>query len=257
MQKQTMLGVDVGGSGIKGGLVNIQTGEMLGERFRVETPKPSKPEAVAEAFKKVIAHFEWNDVVGCGFPSVVKNGVTMTAANIDKEWVGTNAKEILSNACGHEVFIRNDADLAGLAEIKFGVGKDSQEGTNLLITIGSGLGSALFVNGQLVPNTEFGHLYLKGHRVIAEHYAADSIRKREDLSWKVWGKRFNQYLQHLESLFTPNMIILGGGASKKYAKFSDQLELRTKVIPAKLLNSAGIIGAAYLAHQMKNKLTPA
>lgn len=252
-----MLGVDVGGSGIKGGLVNIETGEMIGERFRLETPKPSHPDAVAEVFSKVIEHFEWTDVIGCGFPSVVKNGVTYTAANIDKGWIGVNAAEILSEACGQEVFVRNDADLAGLAELTFGVGKEHQNGVVLLITIGSGLGSALFINGHMVPNTEFGHLYLKGQDSIAEHYAADSARKREDLSWKAWGNRFNEYLEHINFLFSPNLIILGGGASKKFAKYKEQLKVKTKVIPASLLNSAGIIGAAYFAHQNKQRLATA
>lgn len=257
MQKDISLGVDVGGSGIKGALVNIKTGELVSERFRLATPVPSKPKIVAKTFAKVVKHFKWNGPVGCGFPAVVKNGIATTAANIDKDWIGAPVEKIFSEASDCDVFVRNDADLAGLAEWQFGAGKKIKKGTTILITIGTGLGSALIIDGKLVPNTEFGHLYLKGHRKIAEQYAADSIRKKEDLNWKIWGKRFNQYLEHLNHIFSPNLIILGGGASKKMNKFGDQLKVKTEIIPAELLNQAGIIGGAYLGHQMKKEMSPA
>lgn len=250
MAKELMLGIDVGASGIKGALVNITKGKLVGERFRVATPKPATPDAVAKAFAEVVAHFNWEGPVGCGFPAIVKNGVALSAANIDKSWIGVNAEELLSEHCGCPVFVNNDADVAGIAEMEYGRGKGIK-GTTLLITIGSGLGSALFHEGELIPNTEFGHFFLKGHDQVAERYAADSIRKKEELSWDVWGSRFNEYLTMLERLFSPDLFILGGGSSKKFDLFSDQITIKTPVKPAKLLNHAGIIGASVLANKKK------
>jgi polyphosphate glucokinase len=186
-------------------------------------------------------------MIGCGFPSVIKNGIAQTAANINKLWVGANIAEIFSEHCGCPVVVRNDADVAGIAEMQFGVGKNIN-GTVLIITIGSGLGSALFKDGILVPNTELGHIYLKGHTDIAEQYAADSARKRKGLSWKTWGLRFNKYLKHIELILAPDLIILGGGGSKKFEKFENYLTIETEVVPAILLNNAGIIGAAVHAY---------
>ncbi|MEM9820177.1 MAG: ROK family protein [Bacteroidota bacterium] len=251
MTNDLILGIDIGASGIKGAPVNVKTGEMLGERFRLPTPKPSIPDAMAQTFAEVAQHFNWSETVGCGFPAIVKNGVAYSAANIHKDWIGTNASELFQKYCNCDVYTGNDADLAGMAEMAYGVGK-GVTGTVLLITIGSGLGSALFYNGQLVPNTEFGHFYLRGQSKVAERYAADSVRKKKDLSWSEWGARFNEYLVMLERLFTPDLFILGGGSSKKFHQFSDQIKVNTPVTPARLLNNAGIIGAAVYAHKKKS-----
>lgn len=251
MIEDQILGIDVGASGIKGAIVNVKTGELVTERFRVPTPFPSKPKAVAKAITEVVNHFEWSSLIGVGFPAVIQNGIAKTAANIDKKWIGTKVEKLLSDATGCPVYVRNDADVAGIAELQFGAGK-GKKGTIILITIGSGLGSAVFTNGVLLPNSELGHLKFKG--MIAEHYAADSIRKKLELSWSDWGKRFNEYLQHLELLFSPDLILLGGGASKKFAKYEELIKVECPVIPAKLLNHAGIIGAACLA-SLKQKKT--
>jgi len=255
MVNEFMLGIDVGASGIKGALVNVAKGKLVGERFRVPTPQPAFPKDVAKAFAEVVNHFNWKGPVGCGFPAIIKNGVALSASNIDDSWIGTNVEDLLSESCGCPVFVNNDADVAGIAEMEYGKGK-GKKGTVLLITIGSGLGSAIFTDGILLPNSELGHLKFKGK--IAEHYAADSIRKKEDLSWNAWGARFNEYLKHLERLFSPDLIILGGGASKKMEKYKDQIKTNCPVVPAKLLNHAGIIGAASLAElQSKQKLVTA
>ncbi|MEL6635872.1 MAG: ROK family protein [Bacteroidota bacterium] len=246
MKQQELLGIDVGGSGIKGAIIDLETGELRSERFRVATPSPAKPALVAVAFKEVVEQFKWKGPIGCGFPAVIREGVALTAANIDPQWIGTNAAQLLGKATGCEVYISNDADLAGLAEMRYGVGR-GKNGTVILITIGSGLGSALFINGRMVPNTELGHLFLKNSKQIAERYAADSARKREDLSWEEWGTRFNKYLQHLERLFSPSLFILGGGGSKKFDRYREVLTLKTEVIPAQMRNNAGIIGAAIFA----------
>jgi len=245
-----ILGVDIGGSGIKGAPIDLKTGKLKTERRRIETPQPATPKAVSKTLAKLVEHFEWTDSIGCGFPAVIQNGVVTTASNIDEKWIGTNAEKLFSKTSGCTVNVVNDADAAGLAEVKFGAGKDNN-GVVLLITIGTGLGSALFNNGELVPNTEFGHVLI--HDKLAEDYAADSVRKAEDLSWKKWGKRFNKYLQHMEHLLSPNLIILGGGASKKMDRFGKYLHTRANVVPAKLLNEAGAIGAALYAYQQNAK----
>lgn len=248
MSKGSVLGIDVGGSGIKGAIVDVHTGELLSERYRIDTPNPSKPASVAKAFATVVNHFKWKKAIGVGFPAIIKEGHAMTAANIDKTWIGTNAKRIFSEATNCPVAICNDADVAGLAEMTFGAGK-GYNGTLLMITIGSGLGSALFCNGRILPNSELGHLYLKGHSSIVEKFAADSARKREGLDWQEWCLRFNQFIDHIELIFSPDLIVLGGGASKKFSKYSEYLVSQAPVLPAKLLNNAGIIGGALYAHQ--------
>ena len=255
MTEKKILGIDIGGSGIKGAIVDIKTGELITERFRLSTPKPAKPKAVAKVFSEVVEHFQWKGQIGVGFPAIIKNGIAHSAANIDEKWIGINAEKLFSEVTGCPVSVCNDADVAGVAEMQYGTGK-GKDGIVILITIGTGLGSAVFHNGILLPNTEFGHLKFKGG--IAEHYAADSVRKKEDLSWDKWGARFNEYLVHLERVFTPDLLILGGGASKKMAKFKDQIKINCPVVPAKLLNHAGIIGAASLAAlQSKEKLVTA
>ena len=240
------LGIDIGGSGIKGAIVNLQTGELETERLRIPTPTPSTPEAVAETVARLVRELDWNGPVGCGFPAAIQHGVSMTASNISKDWIGVNVESLLSKTLNMPVAVVNDADAAGLAEVRFGGGK-GKNGLVLLLTIGTGIGSALITDGKLVPNTELGHLKFKGD--IAEKYCSDSARKREDLSWKQWGKRFDQYLHHVNRLCYPDLFVLGGGASKKFEKFEEYLTVSVPVVPAELLNLAGIIGAAMAAEK--------
>lgn len=240
-----ILGVDIGGSGIKGAPVNIETGELIAERYRIATPQPATPEAIANKVEMLVEHFKWNGKIGFGFPAVVQNGIVRTASNIDKNWIGENIEDMFSNKTGLSCTVINDADAAGLAEMTFGAGIDCK-GVVMVVTLGTGIGSAVFINGKLVPNTELGHLHLNSK--IAEKYAADSVRKEKDLSWDKWGKRVNKYLKHLEMLFWPQKIIIGGGASKKIKLFFNELHLDTKVSEAILLNNAGIIGAALASY---------
>ncbi len=252
MQEQTILGIDVGASGIKGAVVDVETGQLLNDRIRLETPDPATPDAMAETFAELVRQHNWRGLIGCGFPSIIKSGVAYSAANISKEWIGANVVEIFSLACGCPVEVLNDADAAGLAEMEFGLGK-GEMGTVMLITIGSGLGSALFIDGKLVPNTEFGHFFLKNQKQVAEQYASNNARKREDLSWEEWGIRFNEYLQNLERVINPDLILLGGGTSKRFDKYDSYITIRTPVRPAELLNNAGTVGAAIHAHQRWRK----
>ncbi|MEL7021277.1 MAG: ROK family protein [Bacteroidota bacterium] len=250
MQQQQILGIDIGGSGIKGAIVEVATGQLLTERIRLETPQPATPTAVAATVSKLTDQLEWyNKPIGCGFPAIIQRGYARSAANVDDSWLETGVHQLLTHATACPVSVLNDADAAGYAEMKFGVGKNEM-GTVLLITIGTGLGSALFVDGQLVPNTELGHLKLSGD--IAENYASNRVRKIEELSWKEWGSRFNIYLQHLERLFTPDLFILGGGSSKKYEKFAKYLTTSARIAPAELLNNAGIVGAALYAYEQQH-----
>ncbi len=239
-----ILGIDVGGSGIKGAPVNTKTGALLAPRYRIPTPQPSKPKAVARVVGEIAAHFEWEGPIGVGFPAPIQKGVALTAANIHKKWVNTNAAKLFSKATGCPVTVINDADAAGIAEMKFGAGR-GRKGVVLLITIGTGLGSSVFTNGHLVPNTEFGHIEIRGKD--AERIASDAVRKEKDLSWETWGARLNLFLLRMEGLLWPDLIILGGGVSKKFGKFRPYLTVRADVVPAATLNEAGIIGAALAA----------
>lgn len=248
MHDAKILGVDVGASGIKGAIVDIHSGKLLTERLRFSTPRPSTPGAMAATFGKLVKAFDWNGLVGVGFPAIVKNGTAMTAANIDDSWIRTNIETLFAETADCMVKAINDADAAGIAEMRFGLGK-GVNGTVILITIGSGLGSALFVDGKIVPNTEFGHLYLKGHDVVAEQYASNNAKEQENLKWEEWAKRFNEYLHHLELLFSPNLILLGGGTSKYFDQYTHFFTLETPVQPALLLNSAGMVGAACYAYE--------
>ena len=244
MHSKQILGIDIGGSGIKGAPVDTKTGKLLGERHRIPTPEPSSPEKVAKAIKELVKHFKWKGPIGCGFPAVVQNGVVKTAANIDKAWINTDARKLFKEVTKLPVWVINDADAAGLAEVKLGAGAGFK-GAIVVLTVGTGIGSSLFIKGKLYPNTEFGHVEFKG--MDAEAYASDATRKKENLDWEVWGKRLNEYLSHIEFLCWPEMIILGGGASKKLDLFQHQLNLIAKIVPAKFLNDAGIIGAALSA----------
>lgn len=236
-----ILGIDIGGSGIKGAPVDTESGEFLAERFRLPTPEGGKPEAIAQTVAEVVRHFKWQGPVGCGFPAAVRSGVVVTAANIHKSWVGVNAPALFSQATGCAVQVVNDADAAGLAEMTFGAGK-GRKGVVLIVTIGTGLGTCLFTQGILVPNLELGHIEIDCED--AELFASDAARKRDDLSWKKWAKRLDNYLTRLEQLVWPDMIILGGGVSKKQEKFLPLLTVQAEVTPALLLNDAGIVGAA-------------
>ena len=238
------LGIDIGGSGIKGAPVDVDSGNLLAPRFRLRTPNPAKPRPVAETVGEVARHFAWSGPIGCGFPAVVQSGVVRSAANIHDKWIGVDAQALFTETCGYPVMVINDADAAGLAEMTFGAGQ-GRKGVVLVITIGTGLGSALFTGGHLVPNTELGHIEIDGED--AETRASDAARQREKLSWKRWGKRFNKYLSTLEHLFSPDLFILGGGISKDYENFLPLLTLHAEVQPASLLNEAGIIGAALAA----------
>lgn len=239
-----ILGVDIGGSGVKGAPVDTKTGQLMADRHRIPTPQPATPKAIAGTLSKLAKHFDWRGSIGCGFPAVVQNGVVQTAANIDESWIGTDAAALFSEATGCPSFVVNDADAAGLAEMRFGAGKD-KKGVVFLITIGTGLGTVMFSNGQLMPNTELGHIILHGDS--AEKYASDAVRKKLDLSWKNWALRFDEYLHEICRLFWPDLIIIGGGASKKHEKFFKYLTIETKVVPAQLRNEAGLIGAALFA----------
>lgn len=236
-----VLGIDIGGSGIKGAPVDIATGALLADRVKLETPQPATPEAVAQTVRDVVTHFSWQGPIGCTFPAIVHHGVTLSAANVDKSWIGASAQQILADAVGQPLLLLNDADAAGLAEVTFGAAK-GVAGTVIVLTLGTGIGSALIVDGRLVPNTEFGHLQLKG--AAAEKYCSAKIKDEQDLKWKEYAHRLNEYLNHVELLFSPDLIIIGGGISRKHDKFLPELKLRSPVLPAALRNDAGIVGAA-------------
>lgn len=242
-----ILGVDIGGSGIKGAPVDIRKGKMMSKRYRIPTPQPAVPEAVGEVVGQIAAHFKWKGLIGCTFPAIIKNGVAHSAANVDDSWIGTNGQKLFAQTTGCPVLLLNDADAAGIAEMEFGVGQNRQ-GVVILLTLGTGIGSAIFVNRQLVPNTEFGHIEIRGKD--AEDRASDRIRKKKDLSWKKWSKRLNEFLARMELLFSPDLFILGGGVSKKSKKFIHRLNTEAEIVPAKLRNQAGIIGAAVAAKSL-------
>ncbi|GAB3454023.1 ROK family protein [Kineococcus endophyticus] len=247
--RTTGLGVDIGGSGIKAAPVDLAGGAFAAERVRQETPQPSTPAAVAPVVAEVISGFDVpaDTPVGITFPAVIQHGIARTAANVDKSWIGTDAGTLFSETLGRKVFVVNDADAAGYAEVTFGAGKGVR-GVVLVTTLGTGIGSALFVDGRLVPNTELGHLEIDGHD--AEKKAADSARERHDLSWSQWAKRLQRYYSHVEDLLWPDLIVVGGGVSKKHEKFLPHLDLRAPIVPAQLRNDAGIIGAAMLAAEL-------
>lgn len=240
------LGIDVGGSGIKGAPVDTSTGELLAERYRIKTPKDAKPEPVAETVAKIASYFEWNGPIGIGFPAPIKGGVAMMAANISEQWVGVNADGLFSKATGCPCTTLNDADAAGLAEMELGAGR-GQPGTVIVLTLGTGIGTAIFYRGKLLPNTEFGHLEM--NRKDAEYRASDFARQRDDLSWKKYAKRLSKYLAAMEKLFWPDLFIVGGGISKDHEKFLPLLTVDTPVVPAHQFNEAGIIGAALAARR--------
>ncbi|WP_309399024.1 polyphosphate--glucose phosphotransferase [Cerasicoccus maritimus] len=242
------LGIDVGGSGTKAALVDVQTGDWLTERLRIETPHPAKYEDLLEALQAIIAHFEWSGPVGCGFPGVIRQQTIFTAANLHKSLVGSRLGEAMTKG-KQPAWLINDADAAGLAEVRFGLGKE-KPGVVLFLTIGTGIGTAFFVDGKLVPNAELGHLLMqvgKGKVMEAEHYAADSARHRDELKWPEWAKRFDEFLHVIHALTQPDEIIIGGGVAKKGHKFLDHIDPPCPLHLAQLQNRAGIIGAALAA----------
>lgn len=245
-----ILGIDIGGSGIKGTIVDITTGEFLEERHRIPTEHPATVEVIAKTVNEIVTHFDYNGPIGCGFPAVVQNGIVKTASNIDKSWIGVNVDKIFTETTGMSTYVFNDADAAGAGELEFGCVKGFR-GLAIFLTIGTGIGSAIINNGQLLANSELGHIYLE-NGLKAEHYASDSVRKSQDLSRTEWGERFNIVLQHIEKTFYPDLIVLGGGQSKKFEKYAETITISTPVKPAELLNQAGIIGAALLAGRKDN-----
>lgn len=247
-KKSAVLGIDIGGSGIKGAPVDLDAGAFASERHRVETPEASTPQAVAELVREVAdelrSQLDTSAPVGVTMPAVVTAGVVRTAANIDSTWIGTDARALFTDALERPVAVLNDADAAGLAEVRHGAGRGTR-GVVLVTTLGTGIGSALFVDGRLMPNTELGHLELDGHD--AESRASSGVREREDLDWEEWAQRLQRYYAHVENLFWPDLVIVGGGVSKKADKFLPLLHLRAPIVPAQLRNDAGIIGAAAFA----------
>ncbi|MFF8915477.1 polyphosphate--glucose phosphotransferase [Streptomyces sp. NPDC015032] len=240
-----IFGVDIGGSGIKGAPVDLDRGDLAQERHKVLTPHPATPEDVAGCVAEVVGHFGWSGPVGITFPGVVTGGCTRTAANVDKSWIDTDARGLLGDRLGLPVTVLNDADAAGIAEMAFGAGR-GRNGTVIVLTLGTGIGSALFIDGKLVPNTELGHLELNGHD--AEQHASTKAKEDEELSWHHWAHRVQGYLAHVEMLFSPELFIIGGGVSRKADKFLPLIEhVRAEMVPAELQNNAGIVGAAMAA----------
>lgn len=245
MQRE-ILGIDVGATGMKGALIDVEQGTLISERFRLATPDPATPKAMGKTFQEIVKHFDYTGPIGCGFPAVIKGNTAMTAANIDKSWVGKNVSQVFDKEVAQNIHVLNDADAAAIAEMAYGKGK-GKKGLTLMITIGTGIGSCLFLDGKMLANTEFGHVIMHGKS--AEKYCANSVRKDLDLSWSEWGKRFNEYLQYIYHILSPDSIILSGGVSKKFDNYKKYLNIPIEVTPAALLNNAGIVGAAAYAAQ--------
>lgn len=243
-----ILGIDVGGSGIKGAIVDTVKGELITERFRIPTPQPATPDAVIDTITEIIKNFNWRGPIGCGFPAAIVERIVRTASNIDNSWIGVNASDRIQQATGCPTRLVNDVDAAGYAEMEFGAGRH-EFGTVFIAAFGTGIGTAVFTNHELVTNTELGHIKL-GNGMVAEHYTANSIRERDNLSWTEWGDRVNEYLKEIEFLLWPDLMIIGGGVSKDFEEFSDCLKLESRIIPAENQNHAGIIGAALSARSL-------
>ena len=249
-----VLGIDVGATGTKGAIVDTKKGILITDRFKIPTPENKKPESMANAVKEICQEFNWKKKpLGIGFPAVIKNHICHTAANIDKSWIGTNIYDLFNNKTKCDCTIMNDADAAGIAEMSYGKGKKMSEGIVILLTLGTGIGSALFMNGVLVPNTELGHLKFKG--TIAERFASNSARKKKSLNWEEYGNALNEYLMHVDFLFSPDLIILGGGISKQFKEFSRYFSKNINVTAAQNQNNAGIIGAAMAVEYNKRLMS--
>ncbi|MBI4879020.1 MAG: ROK family protein [Planctomycetes bacterium] len=243
-----VLGIDIGGSGMKAAPVDTAAGKLTGELYRLETPDPAMPAAVAAALAELVRHFSWKGPIGCGFPGAVRHGVVLGAANLSRAWQDVNAVELFTAAAGRAVAVANDADVAGLAEMRFGAGRAAR-GVTLVITLGTGIGTALFVDHVLVPNTEFGHIEIDGRD--AEEIASARVRKEKSLGWKKWVRGVDRYLQRMCQDQSLDRIIIGGGVSKKHEKFLPLLTVSAEVLPARLRNEAGIIGAALYAAEAR------
>jgi polyphosphate glucokinase len=243
------IGIDIGGTGIKGALVDLKNGTLIGDRIRVETPEGGQPEDIANVVSQLVSQLPGatqNVQMGICFPAVVQHGVTMSAANVSKDWIGLDADRLFESILNRKVHVVNDADAAGYAEIKYGAGK-RRDGLVIMTTLGTGIGSAIFMNGKLVPNAELGHLEIDG--VDYETMASFAAKERENLSWESWADRLQKYYSTLERLFSPDLIIVGGGVSKEHANFLPLLKLRAEILPAVKRNNAGILGAAALANK--------
>jgi polyphosphate glucokinase len=244
-----LLGIDIGGTGVKGAPVDLATGEFVADRLKIATPRPATPDAVADVVARIADHFAGSmgdGVIGIAIPAVCQHGVARSAANIDPAWVDTDVDALFTERLGRPVHVVNDADAAGVAEVRFGVARDVP-GVVILTTLGTGIGSAIMLDGKLMPNSELGHLEIDGYD--AEHRAAQSAKERESLSYAQWAKRLQRYYSHVENILWPDLFVVGGGISKSADKFLPLLDLRTPIVPAKLRNSAGIVGAAWLAHE--------
>ncbi len=246
--ERIVAGIDVGGTGIKGALVDLSTGKLITERIKILTPNPATPDSVAPVIKRILDELKWEGAVGIGFPAIVKNHVALSAGNISPEWIGVNVAELMEERTGRRTAVANDADLAGYAEMK--LSDLDKSGVTIFLTIGTGIGSGFFLDGKLAPNTELGHLYFKGG--IAEKYCSNVVRRDQKLTMKQWGKRFNEYLLHLDRLFSPNRYIIGGGISKKYDKFVNYIKTDTLIYPSQYFNEAGVLGAAMFAEESLN-----
>ncbi len=247
----SVLGIDIGGSGIKGGIVDVVSGKMISERIREDTPPDGDPKEISKIIHKMFSSFSWEGTVGVGFPAVVLDGVSYSAANISEKWIGLNVNEMLASGTKCRVYTVNDADAAGVAEMDFGAGREHKQGVVMMITLGTGIGSAIFIDGILVPNLELGHLIIKGKD--AEKWTSAAVKETQKLSWKKWSRRLQVYFDYLEQLFSPNLFIIGGGVSKDAEKFIPRLKTRAKMVPAEFQNQAGIIGSALYAAR-KEKL---
>ena len=240
-----ILGIDIGGSGIKGAPVDIETGELASERYRIPTPNPSEPDAVADVVKEIVKNFQWKGPIGCTFPAIIRRGVVESAANVDQGWIGVDGQKLIQKKTKCPTVLVNDADAAGIAEMQFGVGRGN-DGVVIMLTLGTGIGSAIFNKGVLLPNTELGHIEIRGKD--AELRASDRIRQEKELDWEAWGERVNEYVQRVEYLFSPDLFIIGGGVSKKADKFLPYIHpAHAQIVAAQLLNDAGIVGAAMAA----------
>lgn len=243
-----ILGIDIGGSGIKGNLVDTSNGRVLAERHKISTPRPSTPDAVAQVVSEMIAHFDYHGPVGCTFPAIVKEGIAYSAANVDDAWIGTDAEALFeSRSPGHDFTMLNDADAAGIAEIEFGAAK-GRGGVVIAVTFGTGIGSGMFVDGKLVPNTELGHLHYLDHAPV-EDWAAARLKNEDDLTWPEWASRAAAFLNHLDRLFSPDLFVFGGGVSRRWDEIGPHLDVAVEIVPAAFENEAGIVGAAMAATQ--------
>lgn len=254
MRKNLVLGIDIGGSGVKGAIVNLKKGEFESERIRIPTPSPHTLQNMLSAIEEIVTSFKWKGIIGCGFPGVIRAQIIDTAANVGgKNFIGVNLAEQIGQRCGCEAWVLNDADAAGIAEIKYGAGKD-RNGVVMMLTVGTGIGVSMFTDGVLVPNLEFGHLKMRdkasGKNISAEKICSDAVRKSRDLQWRHWAERFNKYLKYLHSLTWPDLMIIGGGIASKSPKYIKYLNVDCDITIAKLENRAGIIGAAYQADKI-------